>query len=259
MRKILITGKNGYIASSLYNSLKTTYDLTVVGRNELDLSNSRLVNDWFEHKEFDTVIHTAIQGGYRLHKDDMSIMDTNLKIYYNLLDNKKKYSKFINIGSGAELFSINTPYGLSKHVIRHSVLKEQQFYNIRAFAVFDENEKDSRFIKSNLVNYINHNSMTLQQDKKMDFFYMKDFLSVIRHYIEYDNLPTEIDCSYSQSPLLSDILSFINTLGAHAVPTVNYGSGISEEHYSGTYVDLGLEYIGLENGIRQVYNKLCKK
>ena len=255
-RKLLITGKNGYVAESLYAALKNAYEVTNVGRNELDLSNPVAVNDWFEDKEFDTVIHTAIQGGYRLHKDDMSVMDTNLKMYYNLLDNKKNYGKFINIGSGAELFSTDTPYGLSKLVIQRSCLNMENFYNIRAFSIFDENERDVRFIKSNIVRYLNNDSMQLRQDKKMDFFYMKDFVSLITHYIENTDMPKEIDCTYSYSPFLSDILSMINSLGPHTVPIINYGIGASDNQYTGTYHDLGLKYIGMEAGIQEVYNKL---
>jgi nucleoside-diphosphate-sugar epimerase len=259
MKKILITGKNGYIASSLYSSLKNVYDVTVIGRDELDLSNSTKVNSWFNDKKFDVVIHTAIQGGHRLYKDDMSITDTNLKIYYNLLDNQKNYDKFINIGSGAEIFSINTPYGLSKHVIRNSVLHIDNFYNIRAFAVFDENERNTRFIKTNILNYINHKDMQLHQDKKMDFFYMKDFVSVIMHYIDNDNLPKEIDCTYLNSPRLSYVLSFINSLSDYQVDIIHHETDMSDEHYIGNHTNLGIKYIGMENGIQQVYNKLCKK
>lgn len=259
MYKILITGKNGYIASSLYSLLKDTYEVTVIGRDDLDLSNSIKVKSWFDDKNFDIVIHTAIQGGHRLYKDDVSIVDTNLKIYYNLLDNKEKYSKFINIGSGAELFSFDTPYGLSKHVIRNSVLGIDNFYNIRAFAVFDENERDTRFIKNNILNYINHRNMELYQNKKMDFFYMKDFVKIVRFYIENVNLPKEIDCTYKESPLLSDVLCLINTLDDYKVSINITTNTSSEEHYIGVHTDLGLDYIGLETAIKQVYTILCKK
>lgn len=259
MHKILITGKSGYVASSLYSLLKDTYHVTVIGRNDVDLSNSRLMRDWFSSHSFDTVIHTAIQGGHRLYKDDMSVMDTNLRMYYALLDNREKYGRFINIGSGAELFAINTPYGLSKHVIRHSVLDRENFYNIRAFALFDENERDTRFIKNNIINYINRKPLQLHQNKKMDFFYMKDFVTVLRYYIENDNLPKEIDCTYAETPFLAEVLYSINHLSDYKVPVKLLHDNISKECYSGEYTDLGLKYIGWESGIKHVYNILCKR
>ncbi len=33
MKTILITGGNGYIAKSLYNSLKNSYEITTINRN----------------------------------------------------------------------------------------------------------------------------------------------------------------------------------------------------------------------------------
>lgn len=256
MHKILITGNSGYVASSLYTHLKDVYEVTAVGRNDLDLSNAREVQSWFANKTFDVVIHTAIQGGHRLYADNSSVTDTNLKIYYNLLDNKDKYNKFINIGSGAELFSIDTPYGLSKHIIRKSVWGHPGFYNIRAYGIFDENERSTRFIKSNIINYINKVSMHLHDNKKMDFFYMKDFVKLVRYFIDNQELQKEIDCSYEYSLRLSDILNAINQLGDYTVPIQITPATQPEQHYTGYYTDLNLDYIGLHAGIKSVYEAL---
>ena len=40
-------------------------------------------------------------------------------------------------------------------MIRQSILEKENFYNLRIFAVFDENEWDTRFIKTNIRHYIN--------------------------------------------------------------------------------------------------------
>ena len=258
MLKILITGHNGYIASSLESYFKNTYDLTLVGRNDVDLIDSTSVNAWFKDKRFDVVIHTAIRGGHRLHEDDDSIFQANLKMYYNLLDNREKYTRLINIGSGAELYSLNTPYGYSKYVIRKSVLEQDNFYNIRAYGVFDENEIETRFIKSNILKYINKENMVLHQDKQMDFFYMKDFVSLIEYYIHRATPPKEVDCSYSEVNYLSQILDIINTLGDHAV-SITYNHSGPQPHYKGKFTNLNIKYIGLDQGIRNVYHSLCNR
>ena len=145
--KILITGGNGYIAKSIYPSLHTKYDITTVGRQDFDLTNWDETNKWFEEKQFDVVIHTAVVGGSRLKEEDSSIMDQNLKMHYNLLDQQDKYTKFIYFGSGAE-YSLNTPYGLSKFIINQSFKDKPNFYNLRIYGVFDENEWETRFIKT---------------------------------------------------------------------------------------------------------------
>lgn len=259
MRKILITGHSGYIASSIEPYFKQEYETTLVGRAELDLTESNSVNEWFKNKTFDVVIHTAIRGGHRLHEDDESILPTNLKMYHNILDNREKYHRLINIGSGAEIYDLKSPYGSSKKIIRDSVMENSNFYNIRAYGIFDENELFSRFIKSNVVNYINKRNMNLYQNKKMDFFYMDDFVTLLKHYIHTPEVPKEIDCTYSHTYYLSEILDEINRLSDYTVPISKYDE-VTHSDYTGTYTDLNLPYIGLHQGIKNVYQKLlCNK
>ena len=171
--KVLITGGNGYIAKSLYNAFKNQYDITSITRQDFDLTDSFNTLKYFSDKYFDVVIHCAISGGSRLKLDTWKDMDNNLKMYYNLLNCKDKFGKLIHFGSGAETNASESPYGLSKKVIAKSILEQDNFYNIKIFGVFDENELDTRFIKGNIKRYINKEPILIHQDKFMDFFYMK--------------------------------------------------------------------------------------
>ena len=259
MLKVLITGHNGYIASSLESYFKNTYDLTLVGRKDVDLTDSASVNAWFKDKMFDVIIHTAIRGGHRLHEDDSSIFQANLKMYYNILNNREKYGRLINIGSGAEVYDVKSPYGHSKIIIGDSVMGQHNCYNIRAYGIFDENEINTRFIKSNVTNYINKRNLTLYQNKKMDLFYMGDFVTLLKHYIHTESVPKEIDCTYATTHYLSDILDTINSLSNYKVSIVKYDESIHSD-YTGIHQELNLPYLGLYKGIEIVYEKLlCKK
>jgi hypothetical protein len=174
-------------------------------------------------------------------------------MYYNLLSCKNKYNKFINFGSGAE-GHLNTPYGWSKNIIHTSILDKENFYNIRIYGVFDENELDTRFIKGNIKRYINKEPMVIYQNKTMDFFYMKDLVLLVDYYINNDNPPKQIDCSYNNMKTLFDITKFINDLDDHKVEII-----INNPDFGGSYNGWGnklLDFIGLEEGIKEVYNKL---
>ena len=258
--KILITGGNGYIAKSLYNTLKDKYNITCITKQDFDLTNSSDTLEYFSDKHFDIVIHCAVSGGSRLKQETWNDMDSNLKMYYNLLNCKNKFTKLIHFGSGAELIAQNTPYGLSKHIIRQSILEKDNFYNIRIFGVFDENELDTRFIKGNIKKYLNNQSITIHQDKFMDFFYMKDLVSLVEYYILNENLPSEVNCSYSEKYTLSNIANIINSLGNYRV-NVDYNTeGMTEDYnFKDTNPLPNIPFIGLENGIKQVYNKLVNK
>lgn len=252
--KILITGGNGYIAKSIFNTLKDKYNITSITRQDFDLTDSFKTLKYFSNKYFDVVIHCAVSGGSRLKQETWSDMDSNLKMYYNLLNCEDKFNKLIHFGSGAETNSPESPYGLSKRVIAKSMLEQDNFYNIKIFGVFDENELNTRFIKGNIKRYINKESMIIHQDKWMDFFYIKDLISLVDYYINNDNPPKQIDCSYTGLYKLSEIANIINNLGEHKVDIKIENHALAPSYY-GTANTL-LNYIGLQQGIKEVYNKL---
>jgi GDP-L-fucose synthase len=256
--KILITGSNGYIGKSLYKALKNKYKVTTLTRSECDLTNPLDVNFYFSDKWFDVVIHCAIKGGSRLSLDKWDILDTNLSMYYNLLNCKDKFKKLIHFGSGAEMYMNDQPYGLSKYVIRQSILHQNNFYNLRLFAVFDENELDTRFIKTNIRNYINKIPIKIYQNKKMDFIYMPDLVKIVNYYIIENNPPKEMNCNYINVFSLEEIANIINNLSNYKVEIEldqkNFGT-----NYNGDYTNLGMNFIQLHQGIKRVYNKLLNK
>jgi hypothetical protein len=138
------------------------------------------------------------------------------------------------------------------------MLEKNGFYNIRIYGVFDENEWETRFIKACIEKYINHEDLNIYQNKYMDFFYIKDLVSLVEFYILNNNLPKEIDCSYSSSRTLYHIADIINHLDKHKVNITVEESGIGKE-YIGSFTALGINYIGLEKGIINVYNKLNER
>lgn len=254
--KILITGGNGYIAKSLYNTLKDQHDITSITRQNFDLTAFEAMNNFFQGKYFDIVIHCAVQGGSRLRIDSHKDMDINLIMYYNLLQHKSYYGKFIHFGSGAEICNPESPYGLSKRIIAKSISEIENFYNIRIFGVFDENELDTRFIKANIKRYIKKEPMLIQ-DKRMSFFYMQDLITLVKYYIETEHvkLIKESNCAYISSISLLDIANMINELDEYQVP-IYIDTQVVTDYESKFNAPYRLKYIGLQQGIKNVYNKL---
>jgi GDP-L-fucose synthase len=251
--KILITGSKGYIGTALYNALQRKHEVVGLGKKDLDLTNLNQVKEFLKNKYFDVVIHCAITGGNRLDIDNSNILDNNLKMFYNLVECESNFGKLIHFGSGAE--KQNTFYGLSKKVINESIKNKDKFYNIRILAVFDENELVTKFVKTNIFNYINKKDIEIFQNKYMDFFHMNDFISLIEYYINNDNLPKVINCCYNHCVSLYDVAQIINNLDTHKV-NINIKHWDMAPPFNGEFVNLGLEFIGLEQGIKNVYNKL---
>ena len=256
--RILITGANGYIGKSLHSALKDKHNVTTITRASFDLTDATALGKFFESKyHFDVLLHCAVAGAINPRDADWGIMDKNLTMYYNLLQYNKHYTKLIHFGSGAETYMPHEPYGYSKKVIAKSILNQDNFYNLKIFGVFDENELDTRFIKANILRYINKEPMQIHQDKTMDFFYMQDLIKVIKYYMAEANPPKEFDCVYNRIHRLSFIANIINNLDKHKV-----GMTVAELQegtpYTSNYrnIELPIEFIGLVGGIENMYNKL---
>jgi nucleoside-diphosphate-sugar epimerase len=262
--KILITGSKGFIGRNLVRGLSDEYDVTAISRDDFDLTDYITTSEYLSDKYFDVVIHCACAGGSRLKKDDISILDQNLTMFYNLFYNKEHFGKFINFGSGAEIYKDKEPYGMSKRIIANIITKTPNFYNLRLFAVFGSDELDTRFIKANLLRYINHEDMIIHQDKFMDFFYIEDLINVVEYFIDFDEpLPKESNCVYKEANSLKDVCEYINKLNEYDVQIIFDTHGKPCNYYCGDppwwYLnEHTFHFIGLKGGIKKMYDELKK-
>ena len=258
--KILVTGKTGYLSKALVNFFSINHEVTCIGRQDLILTDRNSVEGWFKDKYFDAVLHTAISGGNRLTLETDAVLSDNVKMFFNLLNQKDKYNKFINFGSMAEYDLYDSCYGLSKHIIAKYIKDESKFYNLRICGLFDHNDLDTRFIKANIKRYIQKKDITIHNNKRMDFIYMKDLIKIIDYYISNNNLPKEVDCVYSKKYSLIDVANLINNLNTHRCK-INIENNTSIKDYIGknkVLKNLKLEFIGLEEAIKETYQLLLK-
>ena len=255
--RILITGGNGYLAKSLHSALCKKYDITLVTKNDLNLTYRHKVEQYFLNNHFDLVIHTAVIGGNRLSPDGPDVALSNLLMYDNLMRCRDKFTRLIHFGSGAE-DKADSPYGFSKHIINQLMKLDPRSVNVKIYAVFDENELDTRFIKSNILRYINREDMVIHQDKKMDFFYMKDLISLVEWLINQreEEFPIqEINCSYIEKSTLIQIAGMINSLDDYKVDIIVENEGEGDD-YCDVHPIMPFNLVGLEQGIKNTYNKL---
>jgi hypothetical protein len=96
--------------------------------------------------------------------------------------------------------------------------------------------------------------MIIHQDKFMDFFYIKDLISLVDYYINNDNISKQIDCSYIGLYKLSEIANMINELDEHKVDICIENEGMTLSYYG--IANVLIDFIGLKEGIKETYNKL---
>ena len=271
--KILITGSSGFIGRNLVKALDQEHDVFAPSSKELDITNSYDVEKYLQNKYFDWVIHCAIKGGRRVKGDTPYDAYDNIKMFFNLMNNKDRFGKLINFASGAEFdrtSAINNksslkssyptdPYGMSKNVVSRIIQGCRNCYNFRVYGVFGADEDDTRFIKSNVKRYKNAQNLEIHQQKAFDFFYIEDLITIMKYYINNPKYPLDYDMDlvYQQKYKLTDIGNMINNLSAYKVK-VEASDYREAPSYLGSNlgIPLDIELVGLEEGIKRVYNAL---
>jgi len=266
MKTILITGGKSFLAREFVNYFKN-YQLIITDKNNLDVTNKKTVDDFFNNNQIDFVLHTAIKGGSRLKEDTFQDLIDNLNMYNNLSNNYDKFKLMINFASGAEfdrrrdIKEINEEeifnsypidyYGHSKNLIAKEVLEQKNIINIRLFGCFGKYENDTRFIKST-INKCHNNEDIIIDDKQMDFISTKDLFILIENFLKNDIKYKDINAVYNKKVDLLYIAEYIKKL------TNSKSSIILKEKsrsYSGssTKIDtLNLNFAGLEESIREM-------
>jgi GDP-L-fucose synthase len=272
---VLVTGANGFIGSNIIKLLSDDFKFFNGNRNTIDLYSIESIEKYLDENEIDSVIHCAIEGGSRLKQDTHEVFYKNILIYENLIKFNHRYKTFINFGSGAEfdrrydisdvneydMFNVVPTdfYGLSKNIISKLSVHYCGIVNLRIFGCFYHNESSTRFIKNNLVNYINHKPIIIHQDRYMDFFYMEDLANVVKCFLKNPVVNyKDINMSYVKKYKLSDIANIINELSTYKVD-INIENKLFGLSYTGNGMQLnylGLNLKDIEFGIKECYNKL---
>ena len=271
---ILITGGNGFIAANIYKTIKDSHNVHLTNRQTLDVLDRIQVEKFFDDNRIDMVIHTAVSGGSRIKEDDVRTLINNLAMFDNLVQNKHKYGHLIHFGSGAEFDrrgdivsakedAESCPidyYGLSKKIIKREIDKIENFFNLRIFGCFGEDELETRFIKSAVKSVKSGHAIKIHQNRYMDFFYIDDLCKVIEYYIENiskKDLPKDMNLCYNKHKSLLDMANKINKLMGRSCENVVVQQAGYYTEYTGngkTLGSLGLELDGLDKGLERCIN-----
>ena len=168
MKKILLTGSNGFIGKNLREKWEDKYNLVAPTSMELDLRNLEKTESYLKSGKFDIVVHAANRNETRKKETTAyDALDGNLRMFFNLERCKNYYGKMFYFGSGAEYdrmhyvpnmsenyFGTYIPkdaYGFSKYIMSKTCESNDNIFDLRLFGVYGKYEEWERRFVSNAI------------------------------------------------------------------------------------------------------------
>jgi len=203
--RILLTGGSGFIGRNIVEQLSNVYNFVVPSHKELELLNTESVEKLFKKSgNFDVVVHCAFIGGPRNSIDNAETLRNNLRIFFNIIRQKKYFGKLIHLGSGAEygkqrpLIKVSEDdfdkviqadtdyYGFTKYIIAKYIEKSENLVNLRLFGVYGKYEDFSlRFISNAICKSVLRMPITINRNVFFDYLYINDFVKILEYFLTH--------------------------------------------------------------------------
>lgn len=203
-KKILLTGGSGFIGRNILESfLIEKHDICHPSRQELNLTDSDSVKNYFKDKSFDIVLHSATKPGHRNAKDTKDLFSLNTGMFENLINHKDRYGKFINLGSGA-IYDTSTnitdvkeenifknickdEHGFCKYVVAKKIEQLENFIDLNIFGIFGKYEDwQIRFISNAVCKTLFDLPITLRQNRRFSYLFIDDLMPILEFFIDND-------------------------------------------------------------------------
>ena len=201
-KKILLTGGNGFIGKNIQTSfLAEKYEIVAPRSFELNLADTTQVDNYFKTRSFDVVIHAAAKPGHRNAKDPTNLFYTNVRMFENLVRHTDHFGKLLNIGSGAvyDIAADNRnvseeeiglrcgtdEHSFCKYVVHKRIENLPNAIDLNIFGIFGPYEDwQIRFISNAICKTLFDLPITLRQNRRFSYLYIKDLMPILDFFIE---------------------------------------------------------------------------
>jgi len=277
MKKILITGGNGFVAKNLFEQLQNTYSILAPDRQTLDLTDTEKVFDFIKNNNFDVVIHTATYDAVAKFstKDPTKVLENNLKMFFNIARCKDYFGKLIYFGSGAEYgrehwipkmkedyfdtFIPNDQYGFAKYLMTKYALSNKNIVNLRLFGMYGKHDDWCTRLIPNLCCLAAHGlPLSFNQNKKYDYMYVDDLIKIVKWFIENNSSHNVYNVCSGSVIEYKTIAEKIKLISNKNIEIIIKQDGLGIE-YSGRNSLLtselnNIKFTPFDNGIKELFN-----
>jgi GDP-L-fucose synthase len=223
MKKVLLTGKTGFIGRNILPFLREQYSIDAPSRQELRLLDTDAVARYLEKGKYDIIINLANPNPIKSPSYDSAslMLQDSLTMFVNFCKISDYYGKMIYAGSGAEFdktrdicsiteeeFGTLIPkdeYGFAKYIMNELALKSDNIYNLRMFAVYGSYDHESKFIAHAIKCCLENKPVTIRQDCWFDYLHVYDVMKYINFIIENEPNHHDYNCCSGNRYKLSDI------------------------------------------------------
>lgn len=247
MKKILLTGKTGFIGKNILPTLEKHYLVLAPSRKELNLLSFKELSEYIKINNFDVIVHCANPNPTKNSLDDNSLMlENSLRIFMNFYNNRAFFGKMIYLGSGAEYdksknislvkeeevfkFIPYDVYGFSKFIMNNLSMKSSNIYNLCLFACYGPFDHHSKFITHCINSCRRGEPITIRQDCKFDFLHVFDLLKIIIWLIENNPKHKMYNACSGKSYYLSEIAEKVKSMMESKQPIIIQKKGLNYEY-----------------------------
>jgi nucleoside-diphosphate-sugar epimerase len=243
---VVIIGASGFIGQHLLDKFKK--NAIPIYKGDLDLLDSESVKNFL--KEDYTVINCVTYGGKKLvSSTDLKIVQDNLSIFNNFYKYRSRFKRYINIGSGAELNTNLSSYGVSKKVISDFCETTDKFYSLRLFGCFGVGEPPFRLFSSYMQEADDFEFE--MQEKLFDNISVQDFCMIVDFFVNDSSPPFKnMDCVYLDKLSVFDQIRSLQKITGKKRP-ITLSRGIDYIGCGKSLESLKLPLAGFEAGLKQ--------
>lgn len=248
---ILVTGGHGFVGRHLRHFLahRSEYNVLAPTSQELDLSDEAAVDAYMAVHKIELIIHAANRGGGRDTLQMHDVVESNLRMFFNIAKHAAHVDKIIHLGSGAE-YGKHKPivdafetdalaalplddYGFYKAVCARYIDRCDNIYNLRIFGAYGEYENYRyKFISNAIVKNLLGLPITIMQNVYFDYIDIADMVPMIGHFIEHDGRYRTYNITKGEKVDLVTLAETINRVGDFTSEIIVKNPGYNKEYTS---------------------------
>lgn len=276
MKKILLTGGNGFIGKNIQESfLSEEYEIIAPRSFELNLIDTDCVDNYFKGKEFDVVLHAGTKPGHRNAKDPTNLFYSNVRMFENLERHKTQFTKFINFGSGAiydttkNILNVKEEnrfdnigvkeHDFCKYVVSKQIENLDNFVDLNIFGIFGKYEDwQIRFISNAICKTLFDLPITIRQNRLFSYLFVEDLMPILEILIENDCKHKSYNIVPDEKATLLDIAKQVKIISGKDIEIKISNEGLGLD-YTGNNSRLknefrNIKFTKLEQAITMLYN-----